>query len=126
MGSLKDELEGKRPDVPHPERMTRRERAELRLEMRKSRRNEREAGRFLRRLLSYFLCGVLGAILGGAVVAIPARTDVRLMLFAFPVAAVLAGILTAYLLSIWWMSPEGDQNPREEQPGAGQPGGVAA
>lgn len=101
-----DLLHEKSAAWPHPEDMTRRERLDYRMEQRAMKRNDRESKRYLLRLLSYFACGMLGAVLGASSVALSSSIDFRIMLFVFPVTAALAGILTAYLLSIWWMSPE--------------------
>jgi hypothetical protein len=107
-------LQGKEPGWPHPEFMTRLERLELRLEERKTKRNEREARTFLLRLLSYFACGVFGAGIGAATIAVQSHTDLSVMLFAFPLTAMLAGIVVAYLLAIWWMSPEEEEVPMQK------------
>lgn len=101
-----DLLHEKSPAWPHPEDMTRHERMEYRLEQRKMKRNERESKRYLLRLLSYFACGMIGAVLGASSMALSSSIDFRILLFVFPVTAALAGILTAYLLSVWWMSSE--------------------
>lgn len=104
-----DLLHEKSPAWPHPEDMTRPERLEYRLEQRTMKRNERESKRYLLRLLSYFACGMIGAVLGASSAILSSNIDLRILLFAFPVTAVLAGILTAYLLSVWWMSPEDEE-----------------